>query len=48
MEALNLTKRWIPPTISEKILSGHQLLVIEFKNVQSNFFPEHLSTVKIS
>ena len=26
-----------PPSISQKILSGHQLLVIKFKNLQKTF-----------
>ena len=43
MEALNLTKNKSPQV---KILSGHQLLVIEYKSLQNNFFPGHLSAVK--
>ena len=39
-------QKWISPGISQKILSSQHLLVIEYKNLQNNILPEHLTTVK--
>ena len=41
-------QQWISPGTSQKILSGQQLLVIQYKNLQNNFLPEHLSAVESS
>ena len=41
-------QHWISPGTSQKILSGQQLLVIQYKNLQNNFLPEHLSAVESS
>ena len=48
MEALNLTKNESPQVFLKRFLSGHQLLVIEYKDHQNNFLPVHVSTVKSS